>query len=98
AIEDKRVAATRIADRHDKNWPLEVARKLVGRSVGGVDRIESVGLSREASGEQGMVARERVGVVDVPSGAEASAEHAVLLAEQRRRRQAEGLHRLVHHE
>ena len=43
-----------------------------------------------------MIAGERIGVVGFPSGAEASAEQAVLLAKQRRRRQAERACRLVH--
>ncbi len=45
-----------------------------------------------------MVAGERVGVIGIPSGAEASGEQAVLLAKQRRRRQAQRTHRLVHQE
>ena len=91
AVKDKRIAATRIADRHDKNRPLEIVRKLGGGSGSGVDRIEGVGLFLEPSGEQGMVAGQRIGVVGVPSGAEAAAKRAVLLAKQSRRRQAERL-------
>jgi hypothetical protein len=74
AIQDKRIAAARIADRHDENRPLEVVRKLGKRSVGGVDRIGGIGLSIEPRGQQRMVAGERVGVIGVPSGAEASGE------------------------
>ena len=40
AIEDKRVAAARIADRHDENRPLEVVGKLGGGGVSGVDQLE----------------------------------------------------------
>ena len=43
-----------------------------------------------------MIAGERIGVIGVPSGAEASAEYAVLLAKQGGRRQAERTYRLVH--
>ena len=96
AVEDERIAATRIADRHDENRPLEVVRKLGREGGSGVDRIGGVGLSVEPRGEQGMVAGQRIGVVGVPSGAEASGEQAVLLAKQSRRRQAQRAHRLVH--
>ena len=45
-----------------------------------------------------MVAGQRISVVSVPTGAEASGEQAVLLAKQSRGRQAKRLHRFVHQE
>ena len=52
-IEDKRIAAARIADRHDENRPIEVVGNLGVACVGRVDRIEGVGIFVEFPDSRG---------------------------------------------
>ena len=77
AIEDHRVAASRIAHRHGEKRPRQVVRQP---DIGGVGDVERVGLPLEPFGKQRVIGGESIGLIGVPSGAGAPVVDAVLLA------------------
>src|SRR5271169_2671661 len=95
AVERDGEAAPRIADWHAENGSRQIARKTRVGQIDAAKSVERESAPVDLAGEQPAGAREGLGVRRVPSGAGAPTEDAAFFAKDRRRGEAEGMHRLL---